>query len=189
VTGRGKAVRNLPVSACVGRLSIDPLLVHPGDDVFEVLRRASEQPQTRVLGVVDDDGRLVGILPILRLAEAVIGRLTPELLMADLTDLDEVARFGQAIETRTAADAMLAPASVTPTSSISEAFRLMHDGRLSGVYVVDAARRPTGYVDLLELARVYVDELQPDAADEVIRWPWDEPTERPSSESDLETTD
>jgi CBS domain-containing protein len=167
----------------VGRLSIEPLLVLPGDDVLDVLRRAADQPQTRVVGVVDDEGRLVGVLPILRLAEAVIGRLTPELLMADLTDLDEVARFGHAIEARTAADAMLGPVSVTPRSTISEAFRMMHSQRLSGLYVVDAERRPTGYVDLLELARVYVDELQPDAADEVTRWPWDEPTERPTSDA------
>ncbi len=37
-----------------------------------------------------------------------------------------------------------------------EAFPLMHQRHVSGVYVVDAAGRPTGYIDGLELAAAIV---------------------------------
>jgi CBS domain-containing protein len=159
VTGPKGLARNTPVADCVGLLAIEPLLVAPTTDVVEVLHRAAAQPQTRIVGVVDELGRLVGTLPILRLAEAVIARVTPEALMAGLGGLDDVAWFGHAVETREARDAMLPPASIAPTATVGDAFRIMHQRRISGLYVVDADGRPTGYLDLLELAEVYVRAL------------------------------
>jgi CBS domain-containing protein len=154
-----RIARETPVSACVGVLAIEPLLVRPADDLIDVLRRASAQPQTRVIGVVDDAGRLVGVLPILRLAEAVIARVTPAALMVDLDDVEDVARFGHAVGARTAGDAMLPPISTPPTATVGEAFRQMHRRRISGMYVVDDHGRPTGYLDLLELAAIYVEAI------------------------------
>jgi CBS domain-containing protein len=165
VTGR-RIARDTPVSNCVGLLEIEPLLVRPGDDLVDVLRRASAQPQTRVLGVVDDAGLLVGVLPILRLAEAVIVRVTPEALMVDLDDLEDIAWFGHAVEARNAGDAMLPPISIRPDKTVGEAFREMHRRRISGMYVVDAEGRPTGYLDLLELAAIYVDAIVADGRTE-----------------------
>jgi CBS domain-containing protein len=124
------------------------------------MRRAAAQPGTRLIGVVDDDHRLVGVLPILRLVESVVARVVPEALLTDIADVADVARFGHAIEARTAGAAMLEPAVIAPESTIDEAFRLMHQRRLSGLYVVDPEGRPTGYLDLLELALVYVDALE-----------------------------
>jgi CBS domain-containing protein len=124
------------------------------------MRRAAAQPATRLIGVVDDDGRLVGVLPILRLVETVVARVVPESLLTDIHDIADVARFGHAVEARTAAEAMVEPAAIAPEATVSEAFRLMHQRRLSGLYVVDQQGRPTGYLDLLELALVYVDALE-----------------------------
>ena len=102
------------------------------------MRRAAAQPETRLLGVVDDDGVLVGVLPIVRLAESVIGRVVPEALLADIDDVDDVARFGHAIEARTVGDVMIGRAAIRPDATIDEAFRIMHARHLSGLYVVDA---------------------------------------------------
>jgi hypothetical protein len=38
----------------------------------------------------------------------------------------------------------------------------MHARRLSGLYVIDEAGRPTGYLDLLELTMRYVEALEDD---------------------------
>ena len=43
---------------------------------------------------------------------------------------------------------------------MGEAFRILRDQRLSGIHVVDGERRVVGYMDLLELAVLYVDVLE-----------------------------
>lgn len=162
MTERTRQVRRTPVSEVVALLPIEPLLVRPGDDPLVVMHRAAERPQTRLLGVVDDSGVLVGVLSIVRLAEAVIVRVSPETLLADISDLADAARFGHAVAARTVADVMLPPAVISAEASIDEAFRRMHARHLSGLYVVDGAGRPTGYLDLLELTLRYVEALEAD---------------------------
>jgi CBS domain-containing protein len=160
MTDANKIARQTPVAACQGLLQIEPLIVHPGDDPLVVMRLAAQQPSTRLIGVVGDDGRLIGVLPILRLAQAVVVRVAPESVMSGLTDLAEIAEFGHVVEARTIDDVMLAPNAVSPTATIDEAFRKMQARHQSGLYVVDDDGRPTGYLDLLELVLVYVDTLE-----------------------------
>lgn len=159
---RTRLARHSPVSACVALLPIEPSLVHPSDDPLTVMRAAWATPQTRVLGVIDDAGVLVGILSIVRLAEAVIARVSPEILLADAIDLDAAGRLGSTLTARSVADVMMPPASLPPDATLDAAFRLMHARHLSGLYVVDAEGRPTGYLDLLELTVRYVEALQAD---------------------------
>lgn len=160
MTGRFSLTRHTPVSQCQQRLAIEMLLVGPDDDLLVVMRRSSEQPQTRLIGVVDGDRKLIGVIPILRLAESVVSRVAPESLMADISDIGDVGRFGHAVEARVVRDVMLEPATVQPTATIDQAFRQMHVRRLSGLYVVDQENHPTGYLDLLELVLMYVDALE-----------------------------
>jgi CBS domain-containing protein len=159
---RARSARLTPVSDSVARLAIEPLLAHVGDDPLVVARRAGDHPQTRLIGVIDDDGRLVGVVPVARLAEAVIVRLSPEILLAGIADLDDAARFGHAVTARSIGDVMLPPDAIEPTATIEDAFQRMHAHRWSGLYVVDPAGRPTGYLDLLELTMRYVEALESD---------------------------
>ena len=138
---RIQAARQLSVAACVDRLDIGPLLVRASDDLRVVARRAAAQPETRVIGVVDDQERLVGILPILRIVEDIIARVDPEALLADIADIDDVARFSHAVEARTAGDAMLPPDSIAPAARIRDAFRLLRERHVSGIHVVDSGGR------------------------------------------------
>lgn len=160
MTGRFSLARHTPVSACQRRLAIEMLLVAADDDLLTVMRQAAANPETRVIGVVDVEGKLVGVLPVLRLAEAVVSRVAPEALLTDITDIGDVARFGHALEARLVRDAMIEPAVVRPEATLDEAFRLMHQRHLSGLYVVGPDGRPTGYLDLLELVLLYVDALE-----------------------------
>lgn len=155
-----RLARQTPVADCQTNLAIEPLLVAADDDLLSVMRRAAIQPATRLIGVVDADGTLIGVLPIIRLAESVVARVVPEAFLGEISDIAGVARFGHAVEARVVRDAMLAPAAIAPTATIGDAFRLMHQRRLSGLYVVDADGRPTGYLDLLELAIVYVEAIE-----------------------------
>jgi CBS domain-containing protein len=165
MSDRTRQVRHLPVAAAVDRLSIEPLLVHRDDDPLEVMHRVAEQPQTRVLGVVDDAGIVVGVLSIIRLAQAVVVRVAPETVLSEISDLADAASFGETVGAATVGDVMLPPATIRGDATVDEAFRRMHARRLSGLYVVDASGRPTGYLDLLELTMRYVEALEADRAD------------------------
>ena len=160
MTGRFSLTRHTPVSACQQRLAIEMLLVRADADLLHVMRQSAARPETRVIGVVDDAGKLIGVLPILRLAEAVVSRVSPESLLTDITDIGDVARFGHAVEARVVSDAMVERAVVPPDATLDDAFRLMHKRHLSGLYVIDEDGRPTGYLDLLELVLLYVDALE-----------------------------
>lgn len=132
----------------------------PTTDVLEAVRTAAKHPETRVIGVIDERGRLVGVVPILRLAEAAVARAAPEAIMSGLVELDDIAEFSHAIEARTIGEAMLPPAAITRDATIDVGFRRMHERDLSGIYVVDDEGRPVGYLDLLELAVFYADVLE-----------------------------
>jgi CBS domain-containing protein len=159
VTRSDRPARRTPVAATEGLLHIEPLLLDKETEVTSALRQVAAHPETRIIGVIDDDGRLIGILPILRLAEAVVSRVAPEALMSTLSDLSEIASFSHAVEARTVGEAMLEPIAIAPSATIDEAFRRMHARHQSGIYVVDDDGRPTGYLDLLEVALVYADVL------------------------------
>lgn len=164
MTDRARLARQTPVSVTQSLLAIEPLLADESEDLLHLLRRAVQQPATRLIGVVDGSGRLTGVLPILRLVESVVARVSPESLLADIADIADVARFGHAVEARTAREAMVEPAAIGPDAPIGEAFKVMHQRHLSALYVVDGDRKPTGYLDLLELAVLYVDALEQRAA-------------------------
>ena len=155
-----RRARQTPVSACAALLPIGPLLVDQDADPLSIVRAAAAQPETRLIGVVDPAGALVGVLPTLRLAETVVARVSPETLLAGLADLDEAARFGHEVGARRVFDVMLPPATIKGTATVDDAFRLMHARHLSGLYVVDDDGRPTGYLDLLEVTIRYLEALE-----------------------------
>lgn len=158
---RTRAARLTPVSECASMLPIEPLLVPLDRDPLAVVRAAVAQPATRVIGVIDAAGVLVGVVSLQRLIETVVARVSPETLLAGAADLDEAARFGREIGARRMADIMQEPISIASDATVDEAFRLMHAKWQSGLHVVDGGGRPIAYLDLLELGLRYLEALEP----------------------------
>jgi CBS domain-containing protein len=105
---------------------------------------------------VDPAGVLIGIVTSHDLVAAVVGRLVPGAPLTRIHDVDGVGEYGRYVEAKVAGDLMRPPAALPKTATLAEAFHLMYLRDLSGVYVVDAAGRPTGYLDGLELAAAVV---------------------------------
>ena len=145
-----------PISAAEQSLGIEPVLVDPGDPLDIVITRAGASPATRVLGVIDAAGVLIGVVTSRDLVAAIVGRLAPGALLADVHDVDGMAQYDRYVEARVAADLMREPAAIRSTATLGEAFRLMQERHLSGVYLVDPDGRPVGYVDGLELAAAHL---------------------------------
>ncbi len=156
---RHRVARDTTVETCQALLGIEPLLVPLDADLREVVRLAARQSATRLIGVVSPDGRLQGVIPLIRVAESIIARVEPETLMLDVEDAASATEFGHRMDDRVASDIMLPPAAVVGSDTVGDAFRVIHRRRIAGVYIVDDDQRPTGYLDLLELALVYVEAL------------------------------
>jgi len=155
--GPGPAVSaRTPITAAVHLLAIEPVLVGTDDLLGDVIRRAGASPSTRVLGVVDAAGVLVGVVTDLDLVAAIVGRLVPGTLLSEIHDAEGIQEYGRSVEARVAGDLMRPPAALRETTTLAEAFQLLHSRGLSGTYVVDATGRPTGYLDALELGAAVV---------------------------------
>jgi CBS domain-containing protein len=157
VTRSLRLARRTKVAATQDTLAIEPLLIRADEDLLAAMRFAAQHPSTRIIGVIDATGRLTGVVPVAVLAQAVVAHAVPE---AFFTGTGDLADIGHALEASTIGDVALPPATVTGDQTIGDAFRLMHQRRLSGLYVVDADGRPTGYLDLQELAMRYVEALE-----------------------------
>ena len=155
--GPGPAVSaRMPITVAAHLLAIEPVLVGTEDLLEDVIRRAGASPSTRVLGVVDMAGVLVGVVTALDLVAAIVGRLLPGTLLTEIHDAEGMQEYGRSVEARVAGDLMRPPAALRETATLAEAFQLLHSRGLSGVYVVDATGRPTGYLDALELGAAVV---------------------------------
>lgn len=129
MTGPARVTRSTPESACEWLLAFEHPSVLRNADLVDVLQMATRRATMRLIGVVDDDGRLVGVIPIRDLVEAVVARTIPEALMTEAVDIDSVAQFGHVDGSRTAADVMLIPAAVTADATIARGFpELSHPG-------------------------------------------------------------
>lgn len=134
----------------------DPILVGLADSMHRMAEQAVERPICRVLSVVDDDRRLVGLVPVRLLVNDIFLKIVPEEFLGIITDVDDVMEYARHLRARTAADIMLDPVSIHRDDTVRDAFEVMHKARLNGLPVIDEDRRVVGYVDQLELLLVWV---------------------------------
>jgi CBS domain-containing protein len=160
VTRSLRLARRTSVASAESLLAIEPLLIPAGEDLLAAMRTAAAHPSTRVIGIVDDVGRVVGVLPASELAEAVVAHAVPEVFFAASGDIEGIGRFARLLEAHTIGEIAQPPAVITAERTIGDAFREMHRRKLSGLYVVDDDGRPSGYLDLQELAMRYVEALE-----------------------------
>lgn len=164
MSGQDRIGRRTPVRDVQSLLDSEPIVVHADLDLIAAARRATEQPATRVLAVVDDDGRLIGVIPVQRIVEELVARASPEDLMAEITDLASAVRFGREIGAKVCGDLMSEPVAVHGEATIADAFHQLKAHHYSGLPIIDAERRVVGYLDILELALRHLDALPaPDA--------------------------
>jgi CBS domain-containing protein len=144
-------LRDKPVEEAVAILNLEPTIVHPDTPLDEIARIMLAHPSVHVLCVVADDGRLVGLLGLRMLADDIFFHIMPEEFLSEIHHLDEAIEFAKRSRMRTAADAMRDPIWVKQGEKVKDAFKRMHEHRLSGIPVVDDQYHVVGYINLLEL--------------------------------------
>lgn len=148
--------RETPVGHALGRLGIGPCIVGEEDSLTEVTEALAARPGTHTAAVVDDEGRLAGIIPMRLLLAELFLHVAPEEFLVGLREMEDIEEFGKISRARTAKDLMRAPISVSMADTVREAFCRMHENRVEGVPIVDENGRVTGYLDRLQLMRLWL---------------------------------
>ena len=144
-------MRDTPIEEASAILNLEPTIVSPDTPLDETARTMLTHPNVHVVCVVAEDGRLVGLLGLRELADDIFFHILPEEFLSEISDLDEAMKFANRSRMNTAADAMRDPIWVKQGETVKDAFKRMHEHRLTGLPVVDERYHVVGYINLLEL--------------------------------------
>jgi CBS domain-containing protein len=157
--------RDTPVEDVIAILNLEPTIVQADTPLDEVSRIMQLHPSVHMVCVVSDEGRLIGLINLQDLVDALFVHIMPEKYLSEIHQLEDVMAFADRSRMRTAADAMQAPQWVKRSDTVREAFKRMHEHNISGLPVVDDQYRVVGYINLLELLAVCFVRLTTDQTD------------------------
>lgn len=149
--------RRLTVADAQGLLHIDATIVREHTTLREVAKQAIGMPQSRVIAVVNQQDRVVGILPMRTLSFRVLEKILPERALILARDSDDMPEFLAATHGETAGECMIAPHVVTLEMSLGKAFETIMRFHLDGLPVVDGVGRVVGYLDVMEILKYWVE--------------------------------
>jgi CBS domain-containing protein len=150
--------RDTLVEAVDAILNLTPSIVHSSTRLDEVARAMLAHPQVNVVCVVNDEEQLVGVLDLAALADDLFFHIVPEEFLSEVTDLEQAMHYAEMSGMRTAADAMHEAVWVKKGETVKDAFRRMHEHKVQGLPVVDDRYHVTGYINLLELTAVILEQ-------------------------------
>ena len=159
--------RDTPVQEVDAILNLEPTIVRADTPLDEVAQAMLSSPNVHVACVVNDEGRLLGLLGLRTLADDLFFHILPEEFLSEATDLEHVMEFAKKSGMRTAEDAMREPVWVKFGETVKDAFKRMHDHRISGLPLVDSRYQVVGYINLLELMAACVEKANDEGDGEV----------------------
>lgn len=142
-------------------LGSKPVLVGPDSDLYQLTHKIVAEPWGRTLCVVDDKQKLLGLIPLQTLLDAIFYYVVPEEFLVEVSDYEELLHFVELSHTRTAKDLMKDPVWLRDDDRVRDAFIRMHASQcLEGLPVVDGEMRVIGFVGTLELLSLWAGEEQ-----------------------------
>jgi CBS domain-containing protein len=147
--------RTTPVSVINETLNLEPVIVQARQPLLETVETLLNNPDVDVACVVNEQQRLVGLLPLQSLADDLFMMIVPEEFLSETTDREGALRYAKLSGTQTAEDAMIPAVWVKEEDTLKDAFSKMHENHLSGIPIVNDRYEITGYINLLELLAIY----------------------------------
>jgi CBS domain-containing protein len=151
-------LRDTPIEKVDAIMGLAATIVDPQASLNDVAQAMLAHPRVHVANVVADDGRLVGLIHLKTLADDLFFHILPEEFIAESTDLEKIMDYADKTRIRTAEDAMIPPVWVKHGETVKNAFKRMHANGLPGLPVVDDCYHVIGYINLLELLSICMDE-------------------------------
>lgn len=155
--GQDLITRDTPVRVAWGLCSEKAVTVPRGAGIQEVAERIVECRGVNTVSVVDEDGRLIGIIPVRLLLDELFFRVAPEGFLTRILSDGDMGELGKISTARTAGELMEAPVFVAMEDSVGDAYETMRERRLEGLPIVDAEKRPVGYLDRFQLLSIWLE--------------------------------
>ena len=165
---RFRVTRTTLIRDVISPLRADLASVKPDDNLTKVVEAVISAPTQRVLPVVDEDEKLMGMIRLSTICGEVLDHLAPELLMADIDTLADVFEFAQLEAARTADQLMEPGVSINQDARLVDALRLLHDPvvNLTSLPVLDDDGRLLGVIDLVQLLGMWMAGVGNSSTDE-----------------------
>lgn len=146
--------RNIPVSEILPLLNLNPTIVRMNTPLLEVMTLLLANPGVPAACVVNNEDRLMGVIPIKSLADVMMIPVMPEAYINDPEEYDKALQYAQITNQHIAAGVMKDPVFMLEEDTLADVFQKMRDHNLSGVPVVDKNYHISGFITLLGLMAV-----------------------------------
>lgn len=151
-------LRDTSVEALDSLMGLEPTIVSGKTLLDDVARAMLAHPRVHVASVTEEDGRLIGLIELSTLADDLFSHILPEEFLSEITDLKTLMDYADKTRAITAKDAMIPAVWVKRGETVKEAFKRMHTNNLPGLPIVDECYRVIGYINLLELLSLCIQE-------------------------------
>ena len=128
-------------------------IVHRDDSLLKVAKKIVEDPKTRAVYVVDNNEKLVGIIPVIELVQYLYSEYIPQEYI--------LYRFPILLSGKPrAGDIMLPPVYVHDDEKITDAFIKMFKNNLKELPVVDENMHIIGDLNILEMIVAWIESVE-----------------------------
>jgi CBS domain-containing protein len=134
----------------------EPAVVPEEADLHQVALLCAERRGVHTVAVVDEQGRLSGVIPLRLLLDELFLHVAPEEILAEVLRAGNIEELGKISRAGRAGEFMQRPVYVTLDDTVKEVFVRMHVNNLEGLPIVNEEMRPVGYVGRFELLRVWL---------------------------------
>jgi CBS domain-containing protein len=148
--------RETSVGEAMGLVGISACIVKEDDDLLQVTESMAANLGTHTAAVVDEQGRLVGVIPIHLLLAELFLHVAPEEFLVGMRAFANIEEFGKISRAQTAGELMQSPVYLTTEDSARDAFVRMHENKLDSLPVVDAEMRVVACLSRLQLVRLWL---------------------------------
>lgn len=146
--------RSIPVSEILPLLDLHPTIVKMNTHLLDVMTLLLANPGVPAACVVNNEDRLMGVIPIKSLADVMMIPVMPEAYINNPDEYDKALQYAQITDQHIAAGIMKDPIFMHEEETLANVFQKMRDHNLSGVPVVDKNYHITGFITLLGLMAV-----------------------------------
>jgi CBS domain-containing protein len=150
-TSVGEALELVGISACI---------VKEEDDLLQVTESMAARLGTHTAAVVDEQGHLVGVIPMHLLLAELYLHVAPEGFLVGMRAFENIEEFGKISRAQKAKDLMQPPIFLTTKDSARDAFIRMHENKLDSLPVVDEEMRVVACLSRLQLVRLWLQKHQ-----------------------------
>jgi CBS domain-containing protein len=152
--------RETSVGEAMGLVGISACIVREDDDLLQVTESMAANLGTHTAAVVDEQGRLVGVIPIHLLLAELYLHVAPEEFLVSMRAFANIEEFGKISRAQTAGELMQPPVYLTTEDSARDAFVRMHENKLDSLPVVDEEMRVVACLSRLQLVRLWLHKHQ-----------------------------